>query len=123
MIPFNQLNDDLNLDPNGYLYAYNINDIQLICCQPDANTLWLVLYVVQRRFVPSLQDIEVKCSWVRTRDRPKGKKVVKYERTLDPVDSPKPWEVKKVLNSTNSFRAYNLYPRYIRVTGSWEVRT
>ncbi|WMV29899.1 hypothetical protein MTR67_023284 [Solanum verrucosum] len=109
MIPFNQLHDDLNLDPNGYLHAYNINDIQLICCQTDANTLWLVPDVVQRRFILCLKDMKVKFYWVLKRDRPKDKEVVKYERTLDPVDCPKPWEVKYVLNgSTNSFRAYNI---------------
>ncbi|KAF3663516.1 Piezo-type mechanosensitive ion channel -like protein [Capsicum annuum] len=124
MIPFKHLHDDFNLDPNGYLYTYNINDIQLICCQPDANTLWLVPDVVQRRFILSLRDMDVKFSWVFTRDRPKDKEVVKYERTLDSADCPKPSEVKKVLNgSTNSFRAYNLYPRYFRLTGSGEVRT
>lgn len=123
MIPFNQLNDDLNLDPQGYLYPYNVNDIQLICCQPDASTLWLVPDVVQRRFILSLKEMDVKFSWVLTRDRPKGKEVVKYERSLAPADCPKPSEVKKVLNgSTNSFRVYNIYPRYFRVTGSGEVR-
>ncbi|XP_075093902.1 piezo-type mechanosensitive ion channel homolog [Nicotiana tabacum] len=123
MIPFNQLNDDLNLDPHGYLYPYNVNDIQLICCQPDASTLWLVPDVVQRRFILSLKEMDVKFSWVLIRDRPKGKEVVKYERSLAPADCPKPSEVKKVLNgSTNSFRVYNVYPRYFRVTGSGEVR-
>lgn len=71
MIPFNQLNDDLNLDPQGYLYPYNVNDIQLICCQPDASTLWLVPDVVQRRFILSLKEMDVKFSWVLIRDRPK----------------------------------------------------
>ncbi|GLU07492.1 hypothetical protein SLE2022_244480 [Rubroshorea leprosula] len=125
-LPWDKLNSDANLDPQHYLDAYNKNDIQLICCQADSSILWLVPEVVQARFIQSLDwdmDMDITFTWVLTRDRPKGKEVVKYERSADPMDLPERSDVQKVLNgSTNSFRIYNLYPRYFRVTGSGEVR-
>ncbi|KAK3041408.1 hypothetical protein RJ639_000385, partial [Escallonia herrerae] len=123
-LAWDQLHSVVNLDPQGYLDAYNEADIQLICCQADASVLWLVPDVVQERFIQSLNDdMNGRFSWVLTRARPKGKEVVKYERTIDLPDLPQPLEIEEVLNgSINSFRIYNLYPRYFRVTGSGDVR-
>lgn len=126
-LPWDQLNSYTNLDPQGYLDSYNKNDIQLICCQADSSVLWVVPDVVQARYVQSLDwntDMDISFTWVLTRDRPKGKEVVKYERYVDSLDLPKRSDVQKVLNgSTNSFRITNLYPRYFRVTGSGDVRS
>ncbi|TKY52583.1 Piezo-type mechanosensitive ion channel-like [Spatholobus suberectus] len=120
------LNSDVNPDPYGYLDAYNKNDIQLICCQADASTLWLVPLVVRTRLIQSLEqntDMEIFFTWILSRDRPKGKEVVKYEKAVDPQYLPTQSDVLKVLNgSMNSFRIYNVYPRYFRVTGSGDVR-
>ncbi|CAK9151012.1 unnamed protein product [Ilex paraguariensis] len=123
-LSWDQLNTVVDLDPYGYLDAYNEKDIQLICCQADASTLWLVPEVVQRKFVQSLnKSMDIKFSWVLTRDRPKGKEAVKYERSVDPSDLPDASEVEEVLNgSTNRFIVKNVYPRYFRVTGSGDVR-
>ncbi|XP_010242544.1 PREDICTED: piezo-type mechanosensitive ion channel homolog isoform X2 [Nelumbo nucifera] len=123
-LPWDQLDVDVNLDPHGFLDTYNKNDIQLICCQSDASTLWLVPPVVQARFIQSLnKNMKIIFSWVFTRDRPKGKEVVKYDPPIQKQDLPEPSEVKAVLNGTaNSFRIYNIYPRYFRVTGSGDVR-
>lgn len=126
-LPWDKLNADINLEPQGFWDTYNENDIQLICCQADASILWLVPSVVQTRFIQSLDsdtDMDILFTWVFTRDRPKGKEVVKYERPIDPLDLPKQSDVQKVLNgSMNSFRIYNVYPRYLRVSGSGEVRS
>ncbi|KAK7392390.1 hypothetical protein VNO78_20827 [Psophocarpus tetragonolobus] len=120
------LNSDINPDPYGYLNAYNKNDVQLICCQADASTLWLVPLVVRTRLIQSLEwntDMEIFFTWILSRDRPKGKEVVKYEKTVDPQYLPKQSDVQMVLNgSMNSFTIYNVYPRYFRVTGSGDVR-
>lgn len=119
------LNTSVDLDPKGYLDSYNEIDIQLICCQADSSNLWLVPDVIQRRFMKSLNNktMDMKFSWVLTRDRPKGKEVVRYESPVDHSDLPEPSEVKDVLNgSSNSFRINNTYPRYFRVTGSGDVR-
>ncbi|WCJ43227.1 hypothetical protein M5689_023983 [Euphorbia peplus] len=113
-----------NLDPHGYLNAYDQRDIQLICCQADASTLWLVPPVVQARYMKSLRSsMEILFSWQLIRDRPKGKEVVNYELRVQDQDLPTYSEVMSVLNGTaNGFRLHNVYPRYFRVTGSGDVR-
>ncbi|KAF3962627.1 hypothetical protein CMV_012877 [Castanea mollissima] len=123
-ISWDELDAHKNLDPQGHLSEYNENDIQLICCQADASTLWDVPPVVQARFVKSLRlSMDIVFSWQFTRERPKGKEVVKYGLTIQDQDLPRSSEVMKVLNgSTNSFTIYNVYPRYFRVTGSGDVR-
>ncbi|XP_068337805.1 piezo-type mechanosensitive ion channel homolog [Pyrus communis] len=124
-LQWDKLGSDVNLDPEGYLDTYNKKDVQLICCESDASTLWLIPDVVQTRFIRSLWDpnMDISFTWVLSRDRPKGKETVKYERSLESQDLPKQSDVQKVLNgSINSFRMYNIYPRYFRVTGSGDVR-
>jgi len=120
------LDSNVNSDPFGYLDAYNKNDIQLICCQADASTLWLVPLVVQTRLIQSLEwntDMEIFFTWILSRDRPKGKEVVKYEKAVDPQYLPTQSDVQRVFNgSINSFRIDNVYPRYFRLTGSGDVR-
>lgn len=122
--PWTDLNSSIDLDPHGYLESYNVNDIQLICCQADATDLWLVPNVIQTRFSQLIDNnMSMKFNWILTRDRPKDKEVVKFGQNLDPLDLPDPSEVKQVLEgSSNSFRVNNTYPRYFRVTGSGEVR-
>ena len=125
-IKWEKLNANMVLDPGGYLSPYNRDDIQLICCQADASVLWLVPGVVQSRFIHSLdwnQDISIAFTWLLTRDRPKGKEVVRYDRLVHPRDLPNQSDIQKVLNgSMNSFQIKNVYERYFRVTGSGDVR-
>ncbi|XP_020526921.1 piezo-type mechanosensitive ion channel homolog isoform X2 [Amborella trichopoda] len=118
----NLLEAGFDLDPQGYLDTYNVKDIQLICCQADASTVWMVPSLVQAKFLQSLdRDMAIFFSWAFTRDRPKGKEVVKYEIPVE--DPPKPAAVKEVLNGTSDHvRICDIYPRYFRVTGSGEVR-
>ncbi|KAJ6413922.1 hypothetical protein OIU84_006678 [Salix udensis] len=123
-ISWDELDSHDDLDPQGYLREYNEKDIQLICCQADASTLWHVPPVVQTRYMRSLRlNMDIIFSWQLTRDRPKGKEVVRYELIVQDEDLPTYSEVMEVLNgTTNSFRIFNVYPRYFRVTGSGEVR-
>ncbi|XP_028770789.1 piezo-type mechanosensitive ion channel homolog isoform X2 [Neltuma alba] len=124
MISWEKLHVRRRLDPHRYLSTYNEKDIQLVCCQSDASTLWLVPPVVQTRFMKTLGwNMGITFSWQFTRDRPKGKEVVKYELTVQDEDLPKSSEVMEVLNGTSdSFKVFNVYPRYFRVTGSGDVR-
>ncbi|XP_022719322.1 piezo-type mechanosensitive ion channel homolog [Durio zibethinus] len=123
-ISWNDVKRHIDLDPEGYLDNYNEEDIQLICCQPDASNLWLVPPVVQARYIKSLLwNMDIVFSWQFTRDRPRGKEVVKHQLLVADQDLPKSAEVMQVLNGTaNSFRMFNIYPRYFRVTGSGDVR-
>ncbi|CAN1232869.1 Piezo-type mechanosensitive ion channel homolog, partial [Linum perenne] len=124
-IPWERLDTGINLDPRGYLSSYNKQDIQLICCQADASTLWRVPDVVQDRYMRSLpRAMDIIFSWQLTRDRPKGKEAVKYELVVQDEDLPSYSEVMQVLNGTSSsFNIKNVYPRYFRVTGSGDVRS
>ncbi|XP_050223428.1 piezo-type mechanosensitive ion channel homolog isoform X2 [Mercurialis annua] len=123
-ISWDKISSPNDLDPRGYLSAYDKKDVQLICCQADASSLWLVPPVVQLRYMESLRwSMDIIFSWQLTRDRPKGKEVVRYELTVQNEDLPTYSQVMAVLNgTTDSFRIYNVYPRYFRVTGSGEVR-
>ncbi|KAJ0797112.1 putative Piezo family protein [Helianthus annuus] len=122
--PWTDFDSSVDLDPYGYLESYNVNDIQLICCQADATDLWLVPNVIQTRFSQSIdKNMDMKFSWILTRDRPKDKEVVKFGQNLAHSDLPDPSAVKQVLEgSSDTFRVNNTYPRYFRVTGSGEVR-
>ncbi|XP_027349564.1 piezo-type mechanosensitive ion channel homolog [Abrus precatorius] len=124
-ISWEQLEARTSLDPLDYLSEYTEKDIQLICCQSDASTLWLVPPIVQDRFIKSLGgNMDITFSWEFIRDRPKGKEVVKYELTVLEQDLPKSSQVTEVFNGTsNSFTVFNIYPRYFRVTGSGDVRS
>lgn len=123
-ISYDELEECNDLDPNGYLSAYNKKDVQLICCQADASNLWLVPPVVQEQYMMSLNmGMDIIFYWQLTRDRPKGKEVVRYEMRVQDEDLPSYSDVMEVLNgSSNSFTIYNVYPRYLRVTGSGDVR-
>ncbi|KAL5701585.1 hypothetical protein ACHQM5_026906 [Ranunculus cassubicifolius] len=120
-IPGEMLNIGVDLDREGHLDAYNVKDIQLICCQSDASAMWSVPPLVQARFTKSFEDMSIIFSWAFTRDRPKGKEVVKYHTVPEPL--PLPSQVVSVLNgSTNIFQLNGAYRRYFRLTGSGEVR-
>ncbi|XP_017436238.1 piezo-type mechanosensitive ion channel homolog isoform X2 [Vigna angularis] len=98
-ISWENLEARTSLDPQGYLNAYNEKDIQLICCQSDASTLWHVPLIVQTRFIKSLtRRMDISFSWEFFRDRPKGKEAVKYELTIMEPNIPTSSEVTKVFN-------------------------
>ncbi|XP_074268978.1 piezo-type mechanosensitive ion channel homolog isoform X2 [Silene latifolia] len=124
-LEWDEVNENADLDPQGFFTTYNKDDVQLICCQADASTLWLVPEVVQKSFAKSIDvDMEIIFSWVFHRDRPKGKEDVKYERILGiESDLPRKSDVQAVFNGTmKSFRVSNISSRYFRVTGSGDVR-
>jgi len=102
-----------NLDPDGYLKTYNSEDIQLICYQADANTYWSVPPSTVKSLMKFVYE-----EFEFTRERPKGKEVVKY----NPTKSVNSSGLLDVLNGTsNAVSVFDIYPRYLRVTGSGEV--
>ncbi|KAI4369413.1 hypothetical protein MLD38_017853 [Melastoma candidum] len=123
-IPWEDIDPFYDLDPFDFLSAYNVQDIQLICCQADASRLWLVPPVVQARFTESLHlSMKITFTWQLTRARPKGKEVVKYELDVESYNLPNSAAVMKVLTGrANNFTIYDVYPRFFRVTGSGDVR-
>ncbi|KAL3516156.1 hypothetical protein ACH5RR_023058 [Cinchona calisaya] len=123
-LSWSELDTRVDVDPLDFLSSYSVKDIQLICCEADASASWHVPPVVQARFTRSISSsMNIVFHWQFTRDRPKGKEVVNYDVHIQDADLPKPGEVIEVLNgSISSFRMYNVYPRYFRVTGSGDVR-
>jgi len=64
------------------------------------------------------EEFDILFSWEFTRERPKGKEVVKY----NPTKSVNSSGLLDVLNGTsNAVKVFDIYPRYLRVTGSGEV--
>ncbi|KAL5561618.1 hypothetical protein UlMin_031365 [Ulmus minor] len=125
-IQWDELPSNVDLDPQGDLATYNKNDVQLICCQADSNVLWLIPDVVRSQFIQSLywDSMDIIFTWVLSRDRPKGKEVVKYETHVVSPNLPERSDVQKVLNgSMNSFRIFDVYSRYFHVTGSGDARS
>ncbi|KAJ3671637.1 hypothetical protein LUZ60_007716 [Juncus effusus] len=123
-IPWVDLDTNIDLDPDDYLDSYNEEDIQLICCQPDASTMWLIPPVVRKRYMQTLNetidDLALIVTWTFLRARPKGKESVKYESVVSSISAD---DLINVLNGTTSqFTIIDGYPRYFRVTGSGEIR-
>uniref|UniRef100_A0A803RCE0 Piezo non-specific cation channel cap domain-containing protein n=3 Tax=Cannabis sativa TaxID=3483 RepID=A0A803RCE0_CANSA len=68
-------------------------------------------------------NMKITFTWVLSRDRPKGKEVVRNTWIVDEPNLPERTDVQKVLNgSLNSFTINNVYPRFFRVTGSGDIR-
>lgn len=114
--------DILNL--YNYLDTYNVDDIQLICCEADSSTIFMVPSIVQSRYARSIdQNTTIIFTWIFTRERPKGKEAVKYESNVE--NCPCLDNVKQVLSGTGTLDGFNIpdaYPQYFRVTSSGEVR-
>ncbi|XP_042395916.1 piezo-type mechanosensitive ion channel homolog isoform X1 [Zingiber officinale] len=114
--------DILNL--HNYLDTYNIDDIQLICCEADSSTIFMAPSIVQSRYARSIdQNTTIIFTWIFTRERPKGKEAVKYESNVE--NCPCLDNVKQVLSGTGTLDGFNIpdaYPQYFRVTSSGEVR-
>lgn len=120
--PWKSLGFHDKLAPHNYLDTYNVQDIQLICCQADASTVWLVPPIVQNRYAKSIDlNTSIIFTWIFTRERPKGKEAVKYESVVE--NCPCLSDIKQVLSCTlDSFNITDAYPKFFRVTSSGEVR-
>ncbi|CAL9756267.1 unnamed protein product [Musa acuminata subsp. burmannicoides] len=120
--PWKSLGFHDKLAPHNYLDTYNVQDIQLICCQADASTVWLVPPIVQNRYAKSIDlNTSIIFTWIFIRERPKGKEAVKYESVVE--NCPCLSDIKQVLSGTSdSFNITDAYPKFFRVTSSGEVR-
>lgn len=109
------------------LGQYDSRDVQVICCEPDGASLWLIPPGTLQSLISSIhaEDLEFSSQWEFARDRPKEKEIAHYsypwnskEQNIFVAD-----QLKGVLNGTlNSVYITNLYPRYFRVPGSGDVR-
>ncbi|BBN02016.1 piezo-type mechanosensitive ion channel component 1/2 [Marchantia polymorpha subsp. ruderalis] len=114
-------------DPYAFLTSssYDIRDVQLICCEEDADSLWMIPPPTLKSLMDSIDDdIMFQTRWEFNRDRPKGKEVAAVPSDVIGMNSSLiAQQLRQVLNGTlNSFRIANLYPRYFRIPGSGDVR-
>ncbi|KAG0610440.1 hypothetical protein M758_7G065700 [Ceratodon purpureus] len=115
-------------DSLSTLAAYDIRDVQIICCEHDAATLWQIPPSTLQSLIQSIHDGDLTfyAWWEFTRERPKGKELASWsedvttiENNLFGVGS----QLRAVLNGTlASVNIAELYPLFFRVPGSGEVR-
>ncbi|KAL2642994.1 hypothetical protein R1flu_010581 [Riccia fluitans] len=105
---------------------YDIRDVQIICCEEDADSLWLIPPPTLRSLMDSVDDdIMFQTTWEFNRDRPKGKKIAAIQSVVVGMNSSLiARQLREVLNGTRkSFTIPNMYSRYFWIPGSGDVRT
>ncbi|KAL3696338.1 hypothetical protein R1sor_010414 [Riccia sorocarpa] len=115
-------------DPYQFLSSssYDIRDVQIICCEEDADSLWMIPPPTLKSLMDSVDDdITFQTKWEFNRDRPKGKEIAAVPSDVVGMNSSLIAEqLREVLNGTRkSLTIPNMYPRYFRIPGSGDVRT
>lgn len=115
-------------DALSTLSAYDIRDIQIVCCEPDAAALWQIPPSTLQNLIKSIHDGDLSfyAWWQFNRERPKGKELALWSEDVTSVDEDLfggGSQLRAVLNGTlASVNIAKLYPLYFRVPGSGEVR-
>jgi hypothetical protein len=119
--------DTYPLNQSSSLSSYAIRDVQMICCEPDAATLWLIPPRTLQSLIHSIDidDFSFISWWEFTRERPKGKEVTRWMNSVvNAENSIIGSELKAVLNGTSHYvNIPDLYPEFFRVPGSGEVHS
>ena len=111
-------------DHRAFLTGYEPRDVQVICCEPDGASLWLIPPATLKSLIHSidLDDLVFSSWWDFHRERPKEKELASYPLQPQQTMNVLPDQLKAVLNgSSDSIYIENLYPRYFRVPGSGDV--
>lgn len=111
-----------NLD--DILVSYETRDVQIICCEKDAESQWMVPPPTIRRLADSIdEDLNFQIRWEFHRDRPTGKEIASYTPPIEMNATLVAQQFRRVLNGTlSSVIIPNMYPRYVHVAGSGDVR-
>jgi hypothetical protein len=119
--------DTYPLNQSRSLSSYAIRDVQIICCEPDAATLWLIPPRTLQSLIHSIDidDFSFISWWEFTRERPKGKEVTLWMNSVvNAENSIIGSQLKAVLNGTSDYvNIPDLYPEFFRVPGSGEVHS
>lgn len=114
-----------NLD--RYLSSYDPRDVQIICCEEDAESEWSVPPPTIRSLLASIgDDFTFQTLWEFHRSRPKGNELAVFlpERPFEMNVTLVAQQFRQVLNGTrSSVDIPSMYPRYFRVPASGDVRT
>jgi hypothetical protein len=111
----------------NFVSSYESREVQIICCQEDAQSQWMIPPPTMRNLLDSIDDeFTIQTRWEFNRNRPKGKEVAVYltDRPVAMNATLVAQHFKKVLDGNqSSVYIPNMYPRYFRVPGSGDVRT
>lgn len=120
--------ESLPEDSLSTLAAYDIRDVQIICCEHDAAELWQIPPSTLQSLIQSIHDGDLTfyAWWEFSRERPKGKELALWSEDVTTTGN----DVfgvgsllRAVLNGTlASVNIAELYPLYFLVPGSGEVR-
>lgn len=106
------------------LIGYEPRDVQVICCEPDGASLWLIPPATLKSLIHSIDsdDLVFSCWWDFHRERPKEKELASYPLQPQLEMNVLPDQLKAVLNgSSDSIYIENFYPQYLRVPRSGDV--
>lgn len=106
------------------LAGYDPRDVQVICCEPDGASLWLIPPSTLKSLIHSIDsdDLVFSSWWDFHRERPKEKELASYALQPQQDKNVLPDQLKAVLNGTsNSIYIDKLYPQYFRVPSSGDV--
>lgn len=98
--------------------GYYARDVQVICCEPDGASLWLIPPATLKSLIRSIDsdDLLFSCWWEFHRERPKEKELISYPLQPQEQKNVLPDQLKAVLNGTaDSIYIEQLYPLYMRV--------
>ncbi|MCO5611380.1 hypothetical protein L7F22_065633 [Adiantum nelumboides] len=100
------------------LEDYDLEDVQLICCESDADNLWLVPPPTLRTLFSSMQDdFSIIARWEFSRQRPKTKEIALFSNESSSFSL--------FQDSSDNFTGLSisdLHPQYFRITSTGEVR-
>jgi hypothetical protein len=122
---------NLESPPEGSLSTlamYDIRDVQIICCEHDAATLWQIPPSTLQSLIQSIHDGDLTfyAWWQFSRERPKGKELASWSEDVTTVENNLfgvGSQLRAVLNGTlASVNIAELYPLFFRVPGSGEAR-
>lgn len=103
---------------DSHLEDYDLEDVQLICCEADADSFWLVPPPTIKTFENSMQgDFSIIARWEFNRQRPKTKEVAVF------LNESSNFSINQ--DSDGNFTGLmipELHPQYFRITSTGEVR-
>ena len=106
----------IRLDP--HLQDYELRDVQLICCEADADNLWLVPPPTLKKLTNLIkEESSIIARWEFTRQRPKTKEVALF------INQTSGFYLEQDSNETaTALHIPALHPQYFRVTSAGDVR-
>ncbi|CAM6103082.1 unnamed protein product [Calypogeia fissa] len=110
----------------GILFSSDPIDVQVICCEEDAESQWMVPPPTVRTLYEYIDDdFTFQIEWEFHRTRPKGSQIAYYipEKPPEMNVTEVAQQFRQVLNGTlSSVTVPSMYPRYLSVPGSGDVR-